>query len=90
MPRGVASIREVGSAQRKGPQWRPLGASWGPLCGLGGHLERLGCLGELLVASRCRMRPDVDAETGGIGKVGIGMQLARVSQAFTAFPQLGN
>eukprot|EP00959_Pyramimonas_sp_CCMP1952_P382735 8019896-Pyramimonas_sp.AAC.1 len=32
MPRGIASIREVGSTQRKGPpveaSWGSLGASW--------------------------------------------------------------
>eukprot|EP00959_Pyramimonas_sp_CCMP1952_P392275 8220001-Pyramimonas_sp.AAC.1 len=37
MPRGIASIREVGSTQEGSPS--------------GGLLERLGCLGELIGAS---------------------------------------
>eukprot|EP00959_Pyramimonas_sp_CCMP1952_P177944 3719358-Pyramimonas_sp.AAC.1 len=36
MPRGSASIREACGAQRKGPRWRSLGASWGLLAVLGG------------------------------------------------------
>eukprot|EP00959_Pyramimonas_sp_CCMP1952_P430226 9011160-Pyramimonas_sp.AAC.1 len=39
MPRGVASIREFGSTQRKGPPveafWSVLGASWRPRRPLG-------------------------------------------------------
>ena len=41
-------------------------------------------------ASRCRIRPDIEVEAGGIGRVGIGMQLALVSKADATSSRLGN
>eukprot|EP00959_Pyramimonas_sp_CCMP1952_P290156 6068956-Pyramimonas_sp.AAC.1 len=44
MPKELPRSGKWAARRRSVPQWRPFGASWGPLGGPGRTLERLGCL----------------------------------------------